>query len=80
MHHREHAGRSDLDNYALLCPYHHDRLHQLKLWLKMGETADDWLLKDVYGTIVDQWTKPGPSWVQHRSAQHDRVDPNTDAA
>ncbi|MCP3934020.1 MAG: hypothetical protein GY708_01460 [Actinomycetia bacterium] len=80
MHHREHAGRSDLDNYALLCPYHHDRLHQAKLWLRMGTTADKWILKDVYGTVVDQWTKPTPPWAQNRDPEHDRGDPNTDAA
>ncbi|MCP4958136.1 MAG: hypothetical protein GY925_02590, partial [Actinomycetia bacterium] len=46
LKHREHAGPTDLSNLALLCPYHHDRLHQLKLHLRMGETADHWQLKD----------------------------------
>ncbi|MCP3939349.1 MAG: hypothetical protein GY708_28710, partial [Actinomycetia bacterium] len=29
LKHREHAGPTNLNNLALLCPYHHDRLHQL---------------------------------------------------
>ncbi|MCP3995852.1 MAG: DUF222 domain-containing protein, partial [bacterium] len=31
LKHREHAGPTNLCNLALLCPYHHNRLHQLKL-------------------------------------------------
>ncbi|MCP4962961.1 MAG: HNH endonuclease, partial [Actinomycetia bacterium] len=62
LKHREHAGCTDLNNLALLCPYHHDRLHQLKLHLKMGKTADHWQLKDIHGQTVDQWTKPTPPW------------------
>ncbi|MCP4960144.1 MAG: HNH endonuclease, partial [Actinomycetia bacterium] len=74
LKHREHAGPTNLNNLALLCPYHHDRLHQLKLHLRMGQTADHWLLKDIHGQTVDQWTKPTPPWANPR----DSGDPNAD--
>ncbi|MCP3939677.1 MAG: hypothetical protein GY708_30405 [Actinomycetia bacterium] len=50
----------------------------------MGETADHWLLKDIHGQIVDQWTKPTPPWANPsgtRASDADSdPDPEIDAA
>ena len=60
LHHREHGGTTNLDNLALLCPHHHDRLHAMNARLVMGHTPDQWQLQDAHGTIIEQWTKPPP--------------------
>ncbi|MEZ5279941.1 MAG: DUF222 domain-containing protein [Acidimicrobiales bacterium] len=60
LHHREHGGSTDLDNLALLCPQHHDRLHQTGNRLVMGDTPDHWQLQDSHGTVISEWTKPPP--------------------
>ncbi|MEZ5283112.1 MAG: hypothetical protein R2770_21860 [Acidimicrobiales bacterium] len=60
LHHREHGGTTDLDNLALLCPHHHDRLHQNGNRLFMGDTPDHWRLEDSHGTVISEWTKPPP--------------------
>ncbi|MCB0989991.1 MAG: HNH endonuclease, partial [Acidimicrobiales bacterium] len=52
LHHREHGGSTDLDNLALLCPQHHDRLHQTGNRLVMGDTPDHWQLQDSHGTVI----------------------------
>ncbi|MEZ5279222.1 MAG: hypothetical protein R2770_02020 [Acidimicrobiales bacterium] len=66
LHHREHGGTTNLDNLALLCPHHHDRLHQNGNRLVMGHTPDQWRLEDSHGTVISEWTKPPPR--QRRSA------------
>ncbi|MCB0991461.1 MAG: HNH endonuclease, partial [Acidimicrobiales bacterium] len=60
LHHREHGGTTDLDNLALLCPHHHDRLHAMNARLVMGDTPDHWRLEDSHGTVISEWTKPPP--------------------
>ncbi|MEZ5279701.1 MAG: hypothetical protein R2770_04450 [Acidimicrobiales bacterium] len=58
LHHREHGGTTNLDNLALLCPHHHDRLHAANKRLAMGDTPDHWQLQDAHGTVISEWTKP----------------------
>ncbi|MCB0991459.1 MAG: HNH endonuclease, partial [Acidimicrobiales bacterium] len=60
LHHREHGGTTNLDNLALLCPHHHDRLHAKNARLVMGDTPDQWRLHDAHGTVISEWTKPPP--------------------
>ncbi|MCB0991828.1 MAG: HNH endonuclease [Acidimicrobiales bacterium] len=67
----EDGGLTDLANLALLCPFHHQRLHQMGCRLKVGEAPGEWMLVQRHtNRLVDRWTNPLPSGATKSQTQY----------
>ena len=54
---------SRLVNLALLCPQHHQQLHQMGCRLRAGPEPHSWQIITTDGRVVSEWTNPAPPWL-----------------
>jgi hypothetical protein len=60
-------GRTDLDNLALLCEYHHGLVHS-KAWRLEGDANGE--LSFVGPTGRSMTSQPSPLWTRVRAPRH----------
>lgn len=59
-----HSHNSELANLTLLCPRHHQQLHQLGGRLRAGRQAHSWQIERTdTGATLSEWTNPTPPWL-----------------